>query len=164
MPIMTIYQGAIRLGAQALRPESNCSIRNPESFSLCRCLIAWVLAISFAACSEPIRHNDELAQKRAIEFAEVALIGRDFDKGYALLSSGAKNHVPVDKFRETLARLHPDGYPTRVTAIGHKPMFNEKAIYVYLSGEASGKQFQYTITMEGTAASDYRVSIINRTL
>jgi hypothetical protein len=127
-------------------------------------LFAVVLAIGLTGCSEPIRHNDDLARKRAIEFAEVALIRRDFDKGYALLSSGAKSHVPVEKFRETLSRLHPDGYPTRITSTGYKPMFNEKAIYVYLTGEASGKQFQYTITMEGTAASDYRVSIINRTL
>jgi hypothetical protein len=123
-----------------------------------------VLAVCFAGCSEPIKHNEELARKRAVEFAEVALVKRDFDKGYAQLSSGAKSHVPLEKFRETISRLHPDGYPTRVTATGFKPMFNEKAIYVYLSGENSGKQFQYTVTMEGTAASDYRVSIINRTL
>jgi hypothetical protein len=127
-------------------------------------LIAAVLAAGLSGCSEPIRHNDSLARQRALEFAEVALVRRDFDKGYALLSNGAKSHVPPEKFRETLSRLHEDGYPTKITATGLKAMFNEKAVYVYLTGEASGKSFQYTITLEGTAASDYKVSIVNRTL
>jgi hypothetical protein len=121
------------------------------------------VAICFAACSEPIRHDDQLARQRALEFAEVALVRHDFEKGYALLSPEAKLHVPAEKFRETLSRLHQDGYPTKITATGYKPMFNEKAIYVYLSGEAAGKHFQYTITLEGTATSDYRVSIVTRT-
>jgi hypothetical protein len=125
--------------------------------------IAIIAAVCFTACSEPIRHNDELARRRAVEFAEVALVRRDFDDGYALLSKGAKTHVSLEKFRETIARLHPEGYPTKVTASGYKPMFNEKAIYVYLTGEGLGKHFQYTITLEGTAASDYKVSIVNRT-
>ena len=127
-------------------------------------LIASLLSAGLTSCSEPISHNDSLARQRALEFAEVALVRRDFDKGYALLSNAAKSHVPPEKFRETLLRLHEDGYPTKITATGFKPMFNEKAIYVYLSGEASGKSFQYTITLEGTAASDYKVSILNRTL
>lgn len=126
-------------------------------------LIGALLAAGLAGCSEPIRHNDSLARRRALEFAEVALVRRDFDRGYALLSKGAKSHVPPEKFRETLVRLHEDGYPTKITATGLKPMFNEKAIYVYLSGETSGKFFQYTLTLEGTAASDYKVSILNRT-
>lgn len=151
-------------GGEALRPGVSYFLRNSGILTLRRYLIAVVSAIALTGCSEPIRHDDDLARKRAIEFAEVALVRRDFDKGYDLLSSGAKSHVPVEKFRETLLRLHPDGYPTRITATGYKPMFNERAIYVYLSGEASGKQFQYTITLEGTAASDYKVSIINRTL
>jgi len=149
---------------KALRPDVICFPGNSVIFTAQRCLIAVVLAIGLTGCSEPIRHDDELARKRAIEFAEVALVRHDFDGGYALLSSGAKSHVTVEKFRETLSRLHPDGYPTRITSTGFKPMFNEKAIYVYLSGEASGRQFKYTIALEGTAASDYRVSIINRTL
>jgi hypothetical protein len=122
-----------------------------------------VAAVCFTGCSEQIRHNDDLARRRAIEFAEVALVRRDFETGYSLLSSGAKTYVSMEKFKETLTRLHPEGYPSKITATGYKPMFSEKAIYVYLTGEGSGKHFQYTITLEGTAASDYKVSIVNRT-
>lgn len=152
-----LYYLAVRPGARGSRPSSG----------ICRFqswLIAVIASAGFMGCSEPIRHNDSLARQRALEFAEVALVRRDFDEGYALLSKGAKSHVPPEKFRETLLRMHEDGYPTKITATGLKPMFNEKAIYVYLSGEASGKSFQYTITLEGTAASDYKVSILNRTL
>jgi hypothetical protein len=148
----------------AVCPDARASRQSSGICWFLSWLIVAVVAAGLTSCSEPIRHNDSLARERALEFAEVALVRRDFDKGYALLSNGAKSHVPLEKFRETLLRLHEDGYPTKITATGFKPMFNEKAIYVYLSGEASGKSFQYTITLEGTAASDYKVSIVNRTL
>jgi hypothetical protein len=134
----------------------------PGSFSIRRCLIAMILSLGFIGCS-PIRHDEELAKKRAREFAVMTFVNQDLDRGYAQLSDAAKRYVSVEKFRETISRLHPDGYPTRIAVTGYKPMLNEKAIYVFLSGENSGKQFQYMLTLEGTAASDYRVSVITRT-
>jgi len=41
-------------------------------------------------------------------------------------------------------------------------MSGEKAIYIFLTGENSGEDFYYKLTMEGTAATDYRVSILDR--
>ncbi len=114
------------------------------------------------ACS-PIKHDEALAKKRALEFAEVAIVKPNAEQAYAQLSDEAKRHVSLEKFRETLSRLHSDGRPERVSVTGYKPMFNEKAIYIFLTGEGSGKQFQYILTLEGTAASDYKVSIILRT-
>lgn len=125
-------------------------------------LIAIILSLGFMGCS-PIRHDEELAKKRALEFAEIVLVKHNIEQGYAQLSDSAKHYVSVEKFRETIARLHPDGYPTRVTVTGYKPIFNEKVIYIFLSGTNSDKQFQYMLTLEGTAASDYKVSVIIRT-
>jgi hypothetical protein len=133
-----IFYIAACLDSQTLYPTIICFLRNSGIFILQRWLIAVILAIGLTGCSEPVQHDDDLARERAIEFADVALVKHDFDGGYALLSKGAKSHVTVEKFRETLSRLHPDGYPTRITSSGSKPMFNEKAIYVYLSGEALG--------------------------
>lgn len=134
--------------------------KRAEIFALPLCVVAIVLC--FAACSS-IRHDEELAKKRALEFAEVAIVRPNVERAYAQLSDGAKRYVPLEKFRETLSRLHSDGHPVRVSVTGYKPMFNEKAIYIFLTGEGSGKQFQYILTLEGTADSDYRVSIITRT-
>ena len=43
-------------------------------------------------------------------------------------------------------------------------MKDEKAMYVNLSGENSGKHFRYTLTLNGTATTDYKVSVVDRTL
>lgn len=125
---------------------------------------AIALAACFTGCSEPITHNEELAARRALEFAEVALVKHDFDAAYALLSNKAKSYIPVEKFKETIQRLHPDGYPLTVRTTGSKPMLDEKAIYIYLSADTANRQFHYTLTLNGTAASDYQVSIVARTL
>jgi hypothetical protein len=135
----------------------------PGSFSIRQCLIALILSLCVIGCSPSVKHDEELAKKRAREFAVMTFVSQDLDRGYAQLSDGAKRYVSVEKFRETISRLHPDGYPSRITVTGYKPMFNEKAIYIFLSGESSGKHFQYMLTLEGTAASDYRVSVITRT-
>jgi hypothetical protein len=42
-------------------------------------------------------------------------------------------------------------------------MPGEKAIYIYVNLKNSDGQVAYTITMEGTAGTDYRVSKIIRT-
>ena len=125
---------------------------------------AIALAACLTGCSEPIAHDEEMAAKRALEFAEVALIKQDFDAAYALLSNKAKSYVPVEKFKETIRRLHPQGYPLTVRTTGFKPMTDEKAIYIYLSADTADGQFHYTLTLTGTAASDYQVSVVARTL
>ncbi len=124
--------------------------------------LAAILCLGIIGCT-PIRHDEALARKRALEFAEVAFVKPNVEQAYAQLSDEAKRHVSLEKFRETLSRLHPDGHPTRVSVTGYKPIFNEKAVYVFLRGEGSGQQFEYMLTLEGTAASDYKVSIVNRT-
>ena len=147
--------------AKALAPDLGRCARRPGRFSIRQCLIATILSLGFIGCS-PIKHDEDLAKKRALEFAELVFVRQNIEQGYAQLSDAAKRYVSAEKFRETISRIHSDGYPTRITVTGYKPMLNEKAIYIFLSGENSGKQFRYMLTLEGTAASDYRVSVITR--
>ncbi len=104
-----------------------------------------------------VQHDENLAAKRAVEFAKVTFIQHDLKKGYALLSDNTKRHVPFEKFQELVTKLHPRGFPTKVTATEYEPMRGEKAIYIYLTGENPHEQFDYVFTMEGTASDDYRV-------
>jgi len=113
-------------------------------------------------CVQSIDHDEVAAGKRAVEFAQVTLVKQDFEKGYALLSGSAKRYVPLEKFKETVVRLHPKTFPVSVTATQYEPMPGETAIYIYIVGENSGERFYYTLTMEGTATSGYRVSRLNR--
>ena len=120
------------------------------------------LVVGLMGCAESINHDEVLAGRKAVEFAEVAFVKHDIEKGYALLSASAKRYVSVEKFKEAVSRLHPRAFPTSVTATEYEPMRGEKAIYIFLTGENSGEHFYYRLTMEGTAATDYRVSILDR--
>jgi hypothetical protein len=113
------------------------------------------------SCAETTKHDENLAAKRAVEFAQTVLINKNFDKGYDLLAEGGKRHISLEKFKETLTRLHPRGFPTRVTAKEYQAMPGEKAIWIYLVGQNSEDQFQYRLTMEATGAGDYKVLTID---
>src|SRR5262245_35864421 len=114
-----------------------------------------------ASCAESTQHDENLAAKRAIEFAQATLIDKNFDRGYELLAPGGKRHISLDKFKETVTRLHPRGFPSKVTAKEYQPMPGENAVWIYLTGQNSEDQFQYRLTMEATGTGDYKVLTID---
>lgn len=124
--------------------------------------IVVILVAELFGCTQSFDHDSALAAKRAVEFARVAFIRQDPEAAYALLSNSTKRYVPLEKFKETISRLHPNGRPSKIEAVEYEPMPGEKAMYIYLLGRDSGEQFEYTITLEGTAATDYRVSKFTR--
>src|SRR5689334_20993789 len=67
---------------------------------------------------ESITHNEELAAKRAEEFAEVALVKQDLDGAYAMMSSKARSYLPLEIFKDTMSKSHPDGYPRMIKVVG----------------------------------------------
>ena len=116
----------------------------------------------FFACEQTVEHDPKTAGKRAEEFAQVVFVRRDFDRGYAMLSEGGKRYVPLEKFKETVIKSHPRNYPITIAATDYEPMAGEKAIYIYISGENGGEQFNYTLTLDGAAANDYKVTRFSR--
>jgi hypothetical protein len=103
-----------------------------------------------------------MAAKRAEEFAQTVFVRQDFEKGYAMLSDSGKRYVSPEKFKETVLRSHPKNFPNKLTATDYEPMSGEKAIYIYLSGENGGEQFNYTLTLDGPAGGDYQVTRFSR--
>jgi hypothetical protein len=122
-----------------------------------RLLIIGLVTIALASCAGTVKHDETLAAKRAIEFAQFVFIDKNFAKGYELLSDGGKRHLSLEKFTETLTRMHPRSFPTKVTATEFQPMPGEKAIWIYLAGQNAEDQFQYRLTMKATETGDYRV-------
>jgi hypothetical protein len=114
------------------------------------------------ACAKSFEHDQTMAAKRAEEFAQMVFVRQNFEHGYALLSDSGKRYVSLEKFKETVVKSHPKNYPTRIAATDYEPMSGEKAIYVYLTGENTGEQFKYTLILDGTAASDYKVTRFSR--
>ena len=119
--------------------------------------LSLLLAVALAGCAEPIEHNAVQAAHKAEEFAELAFVRSDGERGYAMLAPATKRYVSLEQFKHVLSRLHPQGLPRNVRAIEYEPMKGEKAVYLYLTGEHSSEHFYYRITLEGTAATGYRV-------
>lgn len=128
--------------------------------------LRWILVlIAVASCQKPIDHNPALAAQKAVEFVRVAFVRQDDAAAYELLSNATRRYVPLDKFKETLSRLRPSNRPSKITATEYEPMPGEKAIYIYIVvGANPDQQSEYTVTMEGTASTDYRVSKITHGL
>ena len=116
----------------------------------------------FYACADSFDHDHKLAAKRAEAFAQVAFVRQDFENGYAMLSDSGRRYVPLEKFKETIVKSHPRSYPTKVAATDYEPMTGEKAIYFYLTGDNGGEHFYYTLILDGTAATDYKVTRFSR--
>ena len=128
--------------------------------SIFRALTGCLLTVVWlTGCAESPKQNENLAAQRAIEFARIVLVNKDFDQGYELLSDGGKRHISLAKFQETMIRLHPRGFPTTVTAKEYQPMPGEDALWIYLNGQ--NPDVHYRLTMEATPSRDYKVLTID---
>ncbi len=125
-------------------------------------MAALALVIILSGCAQSVKHDETLAAKRALEFARVIFVEKNLDKGYDLLSDGGRRHVPRDKFKQSLGAMHGRDFPTKLTATEYEPMADEKAIYIFVKGQNSEEQFNYRLTMEGSAATDYKVLKIDQ--
>lgn len=125
---------------------------------------SWALLLALGAlavsCTETVKHDANLAGKRAVEFAQTVLIEKNFPKGYESMSSGGKRYITAEKLKETITRFHPRGFPTRVSALEFQPMPGEPAIWIYLTGHNPEEQFHYRITLEA-GGGDYKVLTID---
>jgi len=130
-----------------------------EEGAIMRRIIAVIfLFMGMFGCAESIEHDSNLATKRAVEFAEATFVRRNLDKGYALLADKARNYVPIEKFNEKVARMHPNGHPSKVTAVNAVTVPGERIVNVSLRGEGSAGPFDYAVSLAGTASTDYRVT------
>jgi hypothetical protein len=120
------------------------------------------VAVTLIGCAESVKHDEARAGRQALEFARVVFFEKNLDKGYDMLSDGGRRHVPKDKFKQSIAVMHARGFPTRLSAIEYEPMADEKAIYIFVTGQNDGEQFNYRFTMEGSAATDYKVLKIDQ--
>ena len=117
-----------------------------------------------ASCAESKPQDENLAARRAIEFVQITLIDKNLDLGYERLAPGGKRHISRDKFKETMTRLHPRGFPLKITATEYQPMPGENALWIYLTGQNGDEHFQYRLTMQATDSGDYRVLTLDNGL
>ena len=120
------------------------------------------LILCSAGCSENYTHDESLAAKAALEFADVAFVQHDVEKSYLLLADKARAYVPLEKYKETVLSMHTNGYPTKVAAQGAGAVKGVKLVNVALRGDGpNGLRFDYSLSLVGTAQSGYRVTTFN---
>jgi hypothetical protein len=125
-------------------------------------LLPGLFFLGLMSCMESFDHDATSAGKKAEEFARITFVRSDFKNGYELLADGTKRYVSLGQFKDVVSKLHPNAFPKTVTASAYEPMPGEKAIYIFLTGENAGARFYYRLTMEGTAATGYKVLRFDR--
>jgi hypothetical protein len=125
-------------------------------------LTALVFIAVLIGCKGSIQHDEVSATKTALQFGRDAFVSQDSENAYALLSDSAKRYVTRETFKESLLKWHPKGFPIDVTLTEYQPVPGEKLMHVYLSGETPRGRFNYQLTMEGDAATGYRVTSFER--
>ena len=115
-----------------------------------------------ASCINVIAHDQKAAAKAATEFARTAFVVQDYAKAHGLMASRSQSYIPLDKLTQTIAKMHPKGYPTHVTATEYEPMPGQRAMNIFVKGEGGGEEFFYRLVMEGDVTTGYRVSGLYR--
>ncbi len=124
--------------------------------------IAFLLLSSCTPSVNVIYHSEEMASDRALEFIETAFIKRDYKLAYSTASETFKNNIPIDKFSDSIAKIHPAGFPKTVKATDFEPIPGQKAMYIFIYGENENEKFYYQLTMEGTKETNYKVLALRR--
>jgi hypothetical protein len=98
-----------------------------------------------------------MAGREAQRFAEVAFLGRDFDKAYESLSESGRQFGSAEQFKEFIIKKHPTAFPSFVNTTDYEPVPGQSKINVYLYGENGTEKFYYRMIMEGSQDSGYKV-------
>ena len=122
-----------------------------------------IFLLTLNSCASVIKHNQEVAAVKAIEFAKAAIIDRDFEKASKLLPVERQNPASIKQLEDLITKIHPTSYPTKVTAIEYEPMHGQKAIKLFLVGENNQQEtFYYTFILAGTVDEGYGIIEVYR--
>ena len=124
-------------------------------------ILSGLICALFLGCTPQVNvfnHEPSMAAKQADSFADIAFIKHEFENAYSKLSDGLKAHVSFGQFKEMITKMHPSNYPVKVRSIEFEPMPGQKAMNIFLFGEAGEEKFYYRFMMEGAKETDYKVS------
>ena len=124
--------------------------------------LVFVLACSFTTCVRSIRHDQDSAAQRAVDFARAAMIQRDYSLAYQQLSPKWRKELTVEALKDLVNRMHPTNWPRTIAATEYEPLPGRQAMKIFLYAREHGEDFVYTFVMEGTADTGYKVSGVFR--
>lgn len=125
--------------------------------------IVGAVAIAFdASCVKAIRHDQDKAAIKALEFAKAGVIDRHYALASNLLALNTQKTTSAAKLENVIGKMHPAGWPDSIEAVRYEPLPGQRAMRIYLEGKNRSETFYYLFVMEGDADAGYRVSDIFR--
>lgn len=126
-------------------------------------LCLFLFSVIFSpSCITVLKHNQDKAAAEAEKFANLAFIQNDFQSAYNILVDEAKTSMSVNEFTSFIEGLHPNGYPSNVSAVEYEPIPGQPAMNIYLHGQDTKETYYYRFVMLGTEAKGYKVTGIYR--
>ena len=130
---------------------------------LVRLVVFLAMCSCLASCGMRVLvHDQTVAASSAAQFARTAYISKDFKTAHSMLAPQARASVTLDTLTDTIAKMHPNGYPDDVSAVEYEPLPGQAAMNIYLKGQNATETFYYRMLMVGDKASGYKVSYLAR--
>jgi uncharacterized protein YceK len=127
---------------------------------MCKRIIIYLLVFSTlisSGCAKVLRHDPSMAAVEAQKFADTAFVQHDPQKAYDLLAVETKKTVSSNEFMIAIVKMHPTGYPSKVSAAEYEPIPGQPAMNIYLRGQSEKENFYYRLVMKGTGGEGYKV-------
>jgi hypothetical protein len=116
-------------------------------------------------CVKPkiISYDQQLAGKRAQEFANIAFVKRDFEGAHKLLPKELDPSFDVAALKKFVWDMHPtDKFPEVVLAEDYEIVIGQEKVNIYLEGKRDAENLHYLLVMGGNKSEGYRVTEMYR--
>lgn len=109
-----------------------------------------------------IKHDPRQAADMALQFADLALVKRDYTQAHQLFTREIKRSVTVEQLKKMIEQSHPTSFPKEVTAAEFERPTETRAMQIYLVGKNGEETFEYRLAMKGSARWGYCVGAFFR--
>lgn len=117
-----------------------------------------LIVVALGGCSPNLYvHDPDKAAQSAMEFAHIALLQRNLDSAYTLVSANARAKLSLQSFVSSMKSMHQNSWPTWIETEYYAPMDGYEGVTIYLEGQGVNEQFSYRFVMDGSATQGYRV-------
>lgn len=123
-----------------------------------RALSLLALALLVGCKASYITHDEDKAAEQALRFAKAAFVTRNISEAYGFLVPDLQNQLPIDTFRATVEKMHPDGFPSSLEATEFEPAPGQESMQIFVNGRDGSSIFHYRFVMVGTKATGYRIA------
>ena len=125
--------------------------------SATRITLIVVICLLSISCFHYIHHDEEMAAEAAVKFAKLAFIDRDYGTARELLPTEVDQQFDAEKLKKFVENMHPDGFPTKVTATEYEPIPGTESMSIFLMGENDAEKIYYRFTVRGTSETGYKI-------